>query len=158
LSYHIWEVVEQDGCTRVFTQLIPFIYLPVKVLTRCYAIAGWEQGGEEGAIRIPTFYGANNHEIFNLFTAFGMCMHALSFANSHLIAWFYGTAFPSHRESFLWVLFTGALFFIPICALLCALLHHAEVWVTPKHHSFPLLLGLYIFARFFLLVLAFAAL
>ena len=126
------------------------------VLTRrCYAEAGWEHFNEEGAIRLPTFYGAKNRRINNLVSLAGAYIVSFALVIIHLFAWLMGSL-PSDIENFLWVVFTAALFFIPICALLCALLHRAGV--TLKYVSFPLLLGLYIFVRIFLLVLAFVAL
>ena len=156
MSSYIWEVVKQDGYARIFTQLISFIFLPVMVLTRrSYAEAGWEHFNEEGAIRLPTFYGASNRKIGNLISVAGAYIVSVALGIIHLYAWLVGSL-PSVMENFLWVVFTGVLFFIPICALLCVLLHRAGV--TLKYVSVPLLLGLYIFVRIFLLVLAFAAL
>ena len=124
---------------------------------RCYAVAGWKQVDEEGGIGIPTFYRAKGNHITSRppYTSVAFMMSFCS-ATIHLIPWSSQRVLLSRTESFLWLFFTGALFFLPVCALLCALLHRAGV--TPKYVSFPLLLGLYLFARVFLLVLAFAAL
>jgi hypothetical protein len=123
---------------------------------KCYAVAGWEQVDEEEAIQVSAFYGANNHRIENLFSAAFTFIFAVAFAVFHLLVWFARNVFPSRIESILWVSFSWVLFFVPVCALLCALLHRAGV--TSKYVTFPLLVGLYIFVRIFLLVLAFVAL
>ena len=150
MSYHIWEVVKQTGCTKAFPQLIRVIFLPIKVLTRrCYAVAGWEQVHEEG-IQNPIFYGTKDHSFTCTAVAFILCIGVAEF---YLMA---SPTLSSCIESSLWVSFTGILVFLPVCALLCTLLHHSGV--TPRYVSFPLLLGLYLFTRIFLLVLAFAAL
>lgn len=157
MAYHIWEVVKQDECTRGFPPLITFILVPIKMLTkRCYAVAGWKQVDEEGRIRISTFYHAKGDQIIGLASMGIAFIISFFFAAIHLMAWYLQRVLLSRTESFLWLSFTGALFFLPVCAVLCALLHCAGV--TPKYVSFPLLLGLYLFARVFLLVLAFAAL
>ena len=122
---------------------------------RCYAVAGWKQVDEEGRIRISTFYHAKDDQIGGKASMAVTFMNAFGFATFNLFTWSPRT-FPSRIESFLWLSFTGALFFIPICALLCALLHRAGI--TSRYVSFPLLLGLHVFVRSFLLVLAFAAL
>lgn len=140
----MWKVVKQDECTRAFPQLITFILLPIKMLTkRCYAVAGWKQVDEEGRIRISTFYPAKDDQIAGKASVAIAFITAFSFAIFHLYTWSPRTMFPSRIESFLWLSFNGALFFIPTCALLCALLHRAGI--TFRYVSFPLLLGLYIF-------------
>lgn len=150
----IWKVaVEQGGCTRDF-KLLDIILLPAGGLTRrLHAIANFNQVVNEGATRVPTFYGADTHFDSHWAWAFAF---SVVFAAIHISGWYSPATFPSKAEHLLWMAFTSTILLLPPALFLCLAIFY--LMKVKETIATPSMVGIYIIARIILLTLAFTTL